>query len=179
VLNPEDEVPGTLLPHFAERATPYPWWGESTTGTRPAPKQALSGPSWEVLDQAADGETRRIRARASSPRGAPPLELFLPPDLPPEAQLVSAVIGDTPVPPLNARILRSYSGWQRLGTLTLPPEGAVFELVLKGSGPIEAYLTDTSYSVPPEAGEFQRERSRVALPFHDGDVTTVQRRLKL
>ena len=57
---------------------------------------------------------------------------------------------------------------------------AVVEILLGRNGPIDAVVSDTTYGLPPSAAALVRARdASLAVPVHDGDTTTVVRRLRL
>jgi hypothetical protein len=172
ITSPAQEAPEAIRQALPEQAAPFPWSGEARGWRKPATVPTPPPPEWEVQDAVLDGARRRIRALVRSPRRAPELNLFLPPN----ARVAGATVMGVPAV-FDAR--EEMNGWRRLSVASVPAEGVVVELTLEGTEPLDVLLMDTSPGVPPEGEALQRVRTEHAIPTGEGDVTRVLQRLKL
>jgi hypothetical protein len=147
------------------------------SGFEAGPARPVPGDGVEVtiLESSASGDSRRVRARLRSPRGAPELWLVLPP----EAKPISVAIDGTRLPALDERVLHWTNGWHTYACLTAPPEGVEIDLVLPGQEPVEAYVMDRSYTLPPSGRALVGARPPNAVPQHRGDLWMTSRTLPL
>jgi hypothetical protein len=141
--------------------------------TAAAPQLPLAPPELTVLrDDRQHGRDLMMRIR--SVRNAPRVTLiFNAPDL-----AYVRVNGVRP-PPQRAKFRSGFAdGWHWVSVRGMPE--AEVEIVLKGNHDIDAFLSDTSFELPPEAVPLTRARdASIAVPTHNGDSVVVRRRMKL
>jgi hypothetical protein len=150
------------------------WLVRTNAGDVPDPVRkaaALGG----TIDNPFREESRRVRARLRSARGAPEVWLFLPPDVDP----ASVTIAGKRLPPHSAKLLNWTNGWRPYACLTTPDEGVEIEMVFRGGEPSEAYVLDRSYTLPPAGRALVDARPADAVPQHRGDVWIVTRKVEL
>ncbi len=138
----------------------YPW---VDVGVLEAPAAPLALPPPEVI-VAGNGRLRLV-----SRRGAPIVGLALPPD----AGVRGATVAGTPVPEATE------PGWRVFTYTGVPPEGVEVELARDGGGPLEAYVFDRSYGLPPVGEQVVRHRPPTAVPLGGGDVTVFTRAVRV
>jgi hypothetical protein len=161
-------------------APPFPW-------SRPferafvAPAPGLSAPApgvAVVADSVLDGK-RHLRLRLSSPRGAPVMTVLIPAAAAPE----SVRLDGEPVP-LGAGGKRGpaaggSSGWRPFTLHTLAPQGSEMEVVLGSTQPVDWYVVDQSYGLPPSAAGLLAARPKISAPLHEGNETVVSRKVRI
>ncbi|MBW2243945.1 MAG: M28 family peptidase [Deltaproteobacteria bacterium] len=152
-----------------------PGWHIDRAAVGPAKSLPIPGPEAEILATRRVAEGREISLRLRSPRGAPTMELWLPP----EAKPVSVAISGTNVPPNSERMLVYGKGWHRFAHRTVPAEGFDLVLVLPGDEPVSAVLIEQSFELPDTAADLLATRPDFAVPAHAGDTTVLTRRLEL
>ena len=113
------------------RAAPFPWTPTRRAFSAPAATIALAPPRVEVLSTVARAGSRRVRARLSSPRGAPVVALFLPPGARLGAVSLEGLL--LPEPPPLARWF--WGGHRLVACLTTPARGVTVELTVMGTIP--------------------------------------------
>ncbi len=132
-------------------------------------------PRLEVLSSEARAGTRRVRARLVSARGAPIVLLFLPP----AARNAGIAVEGIPLPEPPRRALALWRGYRLVGSMTMPPEGVIVEIVLPDGGPVEAVVADQSPGLPPSGAALRSARPATAVPSYEGDVTLATARVRL
>ncbi|HYQ80681.1 MAG TPA: M20/M25/M40 family metallo-hydrolase [Anaeromyxobacteraceae bacterium] len=162
-------------PFGADAARPLPWAAVRPSFAAAVPRHDLAAPEVEVLSRSEEAGRRRLRLRLVSPRRAADVSLLLPPD----AEVVSAAMDGVTLPPLDPRLRRWFGGWRPLRCLTAPAGGVEVDLVVAGSGPLEAWVADQSPGLPAEAGRVAAARPPEAAPVQEGDSTLVTRRVRL
>jgi hypothetical protein len=171
------------LPEPMRRAAPFgllpvrplPWAALRPSFQAPAERADLAAPELVVLERSQADGRRRVRARLVSPRGAADAMLLLPP----EAAVESATMGGVRLPPVDPRLRRWFGGWQALRCLTTPPGGVELEVVVAGSGSLEAWVADQTPGLAGSAAAVSAARPRQAVPVQEGDSTLVTRRVRL
>lgn len=157
------------------RRPPFAWTPVRQAFAAPAPPLGLPPPRAEVLSVEVKDGLRRVRARLSSPRGAPTVALFVPPSV----ALRAAYVDGVPLG-LPPRLALWFFGDHRLvACLTTPPAGVVVELVIEGEAPATAHLADQSRGLPPSGAALVAARPATAAPFWDGDTTVVTGEVRL
>ncbi|UCE86338.1 MAG: M20/M25/M40 family metallo-hydrolase [Deltaproteobacteria bacterium] len=152
-----------------------PGWYTHAVYSRPAQPVNARGPELTVLEQTATPEGRRVRVRIRSPRGAPVVEIWVPPEVEP----VAVTLRGTRFPPQSERMLKFTRGWRRYAYVTAPRAGYELEFVLREREPVPIYLIDQSYDLPPTAAPILEARPDWAVPVASGDSWVVSRRLRL
>lgn len=151
----------------------YPWspaWSRVVTAAAPA--LATPGPEVTVLEDAVQNGKRRLRVRVASPRQAPVLNFIIPR----VAGVESIRVGDVEVP---TQAGPPGGDWYNFSHLTLPAGGAEMTFVLASTAKHDWYLVDQSYGLPPAGAPLQKARPAASVPFQDGDITLVSRKLNL
>ncbi len=133
-----------------------------------------------LADTTSNGE-RHLRLRLASKRGAPVATLYVPM----AAGLTSIRVAGEPVPlpPRRPRAARRASNGYRPFTFwTLDPTGSEVEIVTDAAAPpqpLDWYLVDQSYDLPPAAGALLAARPATSSPMQDGNVTMVSRKARI
>ena len=71
------------------------------------------------------------------------------------------------------------SGWKWASIQSVPPEGLEVKFNFAQAGPIDVVVFDVSYGLPDSGRAVQRNRSRFAVPYGPGDMTTVYKTVRL
>jgi len=120
-----------------------------------APAVPLAAPAVEVLGDHASGDTRTLRLRVSSPRGAKYLSLWLQSDDPqdPDTPVLSAAVDGEPVEGPT-----DLGPWGRWGVefRTLPKDGVVLTLEVRAGAPLQLRVVDSSDGLPDVPGIDER-----------------------
>jgi hypothetical protein len=162
-------------PFTPSRRPPFAWTPLRPAFTAAAARAGLPPPRVEVLAVAVQDGQRRVRARLSSPRGAPTVALFLPP----QARVRAAAVNGVPlgVPP---RLALWFFGDHRLvACLTTPAAGVTVELTFEGEAPVTAFVADQSRGLPQAGAPLVAARPATAVPFWEGDSTVVTAEVRL
>jgi hypothetical protein len=140
----------------------------------PAPAMPLPAPELTLIDSSSDGPLLHYHLKLSSARGAAAASVIFP-----QALGVDAVdlLTDPASTPLHVRLEKMHSGARALRLLTLPGDGVEFSFETKRAPELQVF--DMSYGLPVEGRFLQAARPATALPFQEGDVTIVYRRLTL
>ena len=172
-----DELPPAFRAAVAfspGRAPAFPWAAGTRAFSASAAPVGFAAPRLEVLGTQDEGGLRRVRARLSSPRGAPVTLVLLPPDV----RVAGAWMEGVALPPPTPKALAWFGGWRLVGCATTPAAGVEVELLL-GPGPVEAVVVDQSFGLPPAGAALAAARPREAAPSQDGDVTVATARVRL
>jgi hypothetical protein len=173
---------GPALPEALRSSSPFggrtriePWDPGEHEYVAPAESGELAEPELALDEDRIEGDTRHLRFRVASRRGAPVAQLFLPP----EVKLLAASVDGTQVPARNGELPGCLFGWHMIQLLTLPPGGSTVTLELRAPKPFEMLVWDSAPGLPPEGKRLREARDQVAIPFEEGDQTVVGRRVKL
>jgi hypothetical protein len=137
-----------------------------------APSAPLAPPELALLGDDSRGDSRLLRLRVTSPRGASIVTLY------PEAgaQVVGVSVNGKAVPlgggPAGGGEARRQWGLQYYG---LPPEGVEVSFEVRPAGPFRMRVTDRSYGLPQLPGLTLRPRPdyMMSAPATPGDMTLV------
>lgn len=140
----------------------------------PAPPLNVTAPTLTVLEDSAVGGKRRLRLLFASMRGAPLGTLVVPK----AAQLESLKV-DGHIVELDQPAGAGGLDWRLLNNYTLPAHGSEIEVVLGASQPLDWYVFDRSYGLPPAGQALAAARPKDAVPFQDGDMTIVSRKVRI
>jgi hypothetical protein len=170
------------LPSRLRAAAPFgdaagialPWGALRPSFVTPVAPLAAPGPAAEILQVVREGGVVRARLRLSSPRGAPELQLVVPP----QARVQSFSVDGTEVPPPVAKLARWFGG-HAVHRFPARPGGTEVSLRVEGAPPLEVVIADSSPGLPASAREVVHARDEVAVPVQEGDVTLLTRRLRL
>lgn len=163
------------VPFEAEPVRPFPWSPQRARATvAPAPALGLAAPEMTVVADAVQGGKRRVRLRLTSPRGAQSAFILIPS----AAKLESISMQGTTMPePTVPGVTRG--DWRNVVHLTLPPEGGDLEVVLGETKPLEWYVGDRTFGLPPAGQALQKARPATVTTIQNGDVTTVSRKVRI
>ena len=154
----------------------FNWYASSvSTYTAPAPTTALPPPEVHVVSDEGSARTRRLTLDIRSARGATGrlALLFNTPAL-----RSIRVNGVAPPAPTQRHRPNLAPGWHQ--AVVRGAAEARVEIVLGRDKPLDIIVSDTSYELPPSGAALAAARNAsVAVPVHDGDTTTVLRRLRL
>jgi len=98
---------------------------------------------------------------------------------PPDAGVESVSMQGQAIPELAPGMLRYTHGWRPYTCRSLPAEGIETEFTLASAKPVQLFLYDESFGLPPQGAFLQGARPRTAVPIQDGDATLVARHLTL
>lgn len=161
---------------FAPQPAPaFPWsppMGRAFLA--PAPPLNAPAPTLAVVEDSAAGGKRRLRLRFTSMRGAPLGTLVVPTAAKLESIKIDgqAIALDRPAGPPGAR-------WRQFNHYTMPPQGSEIEVVLGAAQPLDWYVFDRSYGLPPAGQGLIAARPRDAAAIQEGDVTVVSRKVRI
>ncbi len=160
-----------------EPVAPFPWSPPTARAfVAPAPEEKASAPELGVVEESVVGGKRRLRLRLSSPRGAPVGTVWIPD----AARLESIAIDGQPITQDGPRRAGSPPrSWRPFTNLTLPPQGSELEVVLGATEPMDWYVLDRSYRLPPAGQALLAARQKDAVPGQDGDGVLVSRKVKI
>lgn len=153
----------------------YPWspaW--SRVVTAPAPALGAPGPEVTVLEDAVENGKRRLRLQVVSPRQATVMNFIIPR----VAGVERVLVGNVPLP-AEQGAPRPQGDWYNFSHLTVPAGGAELTFLLASSAKHDWYVVDQSYGLPPAGAALQQARPAASVPFQDGDVTLVSRKINL
>jgi hypothetical protein len=120
--------------------------------------------------------TVHFELRVTSPRGAPTGFVVFP-----ARANVQEVVVATRIGPLRAKLHQFRSGATVLGIAGIPDQGFRFGIDA-AAAPIQVMVFDQSYGLPeelPQGKALQQARPQNATSSQDGDVTVVQRTVRL
>jgi hypothetical protein len=133
-----------------------------------------SGPRLEVADLRPDGPRRHLSLRLLPGAGGVRAGVALDPAAAGRVEALS--LGGWTLDPRRCTL---RSGWLRVVTRTLPPEGIALELTVTGAEPLAAVIDEQLLGLPDGAGPLAAARGALAQPFHEGDRTVILRRVRL
>ena len=155
----------------ARPEAPFPW---SPPGARsfvaPAPALGAPAPELAVLADSPAGGGRHLRLRLSSPRGASAAVLYIPAAAGLTSIKLDGAAAESPSP---------AAGWYRQTLLGIPPQGMELEVEVAAAAPLEWYVTDRTYGLPPAGDALRKARPAAAVAVQDGDLTVVSRKVKI
>ena len=111
-------------------------WSRQQAWAGDAPPAALGAPAVELLEERLDGETRSVRLRIASTRGAPMLLAHT--DSATEVRRAR----------VGGRTVVEYARGLRLSYAAPPPEGVEVVLELDARSPLRLVVQDVSYELP-------------------------------
>jgi len=170
-------LPRTLINagDFSNKRLPvYPWRAKGAFAAD-APALNLASPALTVRSVSSSGGKWHYDVVLRSPRGAPVISLAFPPD----AGVESVSMQGQAIPELAPGMLRYTHGWRPYTCRSLPAEGIETEFTLASAKPVQLFLYDESFGLPPQGAFLQGARPRTAVPIQDGDATLVARHLTL
>jgi len=136
----------------------------------------LAAPDLQQISAASGASSTHVELLLHSPRGALGAFVIFPAD----AAVQEAVIA-APSGPLRVKLYKLGNGATVLRAPGLPDAGLKFAIDV-GPAPIAVQVFDESYGLPqdlPDGSALQRARPKNATSSQDGDVTVVQRTVRL
>ena len=128
-------------------------------------------PDIQVLsDERRDGG-RTVKVTLHSPRGATEIDLLLPMKV-----LMSLTVGDQTYTPQPEQVQNNLYVFACYGRTC---DGLELTLRIATTDPVNVFLVDYTYGLPPGGDRFVQARQPNAVPAYDGDLTTIARRVKL
>jgi len=134
----------------------------------------VPGPEAEVLESTREGDAVRLRVRVRSPRGAPELQIAIPPAV----RVRSLAFDGIRVPVPVSKLARWYGGWW-VYRLPARPEGIAVEMEVTSPGPFEIVVADQSPGLPRAAAAVAAARPPWAVTQQEGDLTLFTRTLRI
>jgi hypothetical protein len=140
-----------------------------------APNLDLAAPTFTILESSQANHRRSYRALLRSERRAPEaMALF-----PPGTDIESVRVEGVPVKAETDRMRRYFDGWTVYRCPTMPAEGIAINFTLAAGGPVQVYVADATFGLPPEGRFLLTSRPLTATPSQDGDLAIVSRRVQL
>jgi hypothetical protein len=173
-------IPRPLLEaaKFGEPAPPFPWSPPYIrVPSAPAPALAVPAPEVTIVEDAPLNGKRRVRLRVVSPRGAREVTLVIPKAAGVEALRAGGVEVPMALTGRGARFSNPQAEWRNFSYLTLPAEGVEIEAVLASTAKHDWYVIDRTPGLPPTGAALLKARPATAVPYQDGDQTTVNRKV--
>jgi hypothetical protein len=159
---------------------PFPWTPPVFRSfVAPVARLNAPGPELAVLADSVVGGKRHLRLRLTSPRGARVGTVIISPKAMLESMQVDGETvpmgggGKPGAPP------RPQRWWQTITYHTLPSQGAVLDVVLGATEPLDWYVVDRTYDLPASAQALAAARPKSAAPLQDGDGTLVSRKVTI
>ncbi len=152
----------------------YPWSAKGAFAAD-APILNLASPVLTVRSVSSSGGKWRYDVLVRSPRGAPVISLAFPPD----AGVESVSMQGQAIPELAPRMLRYTHGWRPYTCRSSPAGGIEMQFTAASAKPVQLFLLDESFGLPPQGAFLQRARPATTVPIQDGDATLVMRHVTL
>ncbi len=134
----------------------------------------VPGPEVAVLETSRVADGVRLRLRARSPRGAPEIQVAVPPTV----RVRSFAFDGIPVPPPVPKLARWYGGWW---VYRLPARPGGIEVAMEATTPgaFEIVVADQSPGLPPAAQSVADARPPWVVTQQEGDVTLFTRTVRV
>ena len=155
---------------------PFPWSPPfSRAFVAPAPALNAPAPDVAVLEDSATGGKRHLRLRLTSPRGASAVSVCIPRVAFPEWVRFEGEV--VPVPAVRRK--NPLPGCRLYSLRTVPPQGSEIEVVLGSTQPMDWYVIDQSFGLPPTAQGLLAARPRDVVPVDEGNMTMMSRKVRI
>jgi len=166
---------------FDKPGPPFPWSPPFVRAyTAPAPPLNLPAPEMTVVADSTAGGKRTVRLRLTSPRGAPVVSLRIPAAaLPESVRMDGELIPDQSRPGKAGAPARPRQDWRLYILQTVAPQGSEVEVVLGAAQPMDWYVVDQSYDVPPTAQALLAAKPKDAVAVQDGNGTMMSRKVRI
>jgi hypothetical protein len=141
-----------------------------------APAVKFAAPELQVSANSGTGDSRRLELLLRSARGAPKAFVIFP-----AGANIHAIEVETPSGPLRAKLQTLRNGGTVLLAAGLPQAGLRFWIKAPGES-LTAQVFDESYELPgelPDGIKLQQARPKNATSSQDGDITVVQRTVRV
>jgi hypothetical protein len=141
-----------------------------------APAVKLAAPELQVSANSGSGDSHRLELLLRSARGAPKAFVIFP-----ASAGIHTIEVETPSGPLGAKLQTLRNGGTVLLAAGLPQAGLRFWIRAPGES-MTAQVFDESYELPgelPDGIKLQQARPKNATSSQDGDITVVQRTVRV
>lgn len=165
---------GTAASAVAAAATSLPAGNITGVHEAAAPRLDYAAPELQVIDVQARADGVLYRLRLRSARGAPELELALPPAF---AVKSAAVLNGTQR--LGAKFWRAPDGTGWLDLIGATSSGVDIELLVPDANAHTLHLLDRSYGLPAEGASLRPAGPALTTASQDGDLAIVYRAVTL
>jgi hypothetical protein len=167
----DDATPAPLRRHFQSGvAAAFPW-SEAQYLVTPAEAGVAEGPALQILSDGQLGENRTVQLLLRSPRGAGAIDLRVP-----GGRLASISAGGQRLPVDAAG---TTGGYYTLLCYGRACDGLEVSLELLGAEPVSVLVADSSPGLPAGGQNLLRDRPATAVPYQEGDLTLIWRRVEL
>lgn len=150
-------------------------WSTTVSYHSDAPRLDLAAPTFTILETNVSGDKHSYRALLRSERGAPAATVLFPP----ASGIDQVRMEGWPVEPETAAIRKYFNGWWVYDCVTMPAQGVELTFRLPVGKPVEVWVADRSYGLPPEGQFLDKARPLAATQSDEGDLSTVTRRVEL
>ncbi|HUO33565.1 MAG TPA: M28 family peptidase [Candidatus Acidoferrum sp.] len=150
-------------------------WSVATSFQSDAPALDLAAPTFTILQSTVSGNTHSYRALLRSERGAPAASVLFPPS----AQIDNVRMEGWPLQPETSAVRRYFNGWWLYDCVTMPAQGVELTFELPVGKPVEVWVADRNYGLPPDGAFLLKARPLAATQSDEGDLTVVTRRVEL
>jgi hypothetical protein len=159
----------------------FPWSGPyEKVRAAAAPAMALAAPELQVEASSIEGGKRHLRLRLLSRRGATSGSVYVPAAAGPESVLVEGHEAMAAGPrKKGAPSASTTEGWLDFSDVTLPAGGCEVELVLAATAPLDWYISDSTFGLPPAGAALVAARPATSVPQQSGDLTVVARKVRI
>jgi hypothetical protein len=166
-----DATPQPLRRHFQDVAAAVLPWSERQYLVAPAEDGIAEGPGLQILSDGQLGQTRTVQLLLRSPRGAASVEFRVP-----LGRVASISAGGQSLAVDTAGAAGRYYTLRCYGPTC---DGLEISLELVGSEPVSALVSDSSPGLPAGGQNLLRDRPATAVPYQEGDLTVIWRRVEL
>lgn len=160
---------------FSESAAQtFPW--EYLPGfTADAPHLDLPAPTLSMESVTEQGRKRTYRGILKSARGALDVTIYFPPSSGISDFSANGIV----LPPPEQALIQFLNNWRAYDFPSMTTGGVEIQFTLPNASPVQIYLQDESYDLPPEGIALQKARPPDAVASQDGDITIVSRRIQI
>jgi hypothetical protein len=158
------------------RALPWPRFVEGYEAAAPAVDIAPPRFTLDALESRDGGLF--VRGRLASMRGAPEAGLVVPAGRVRRLAMNGKAIPQVPSKNAVGKLLAD-DPWESYACPTVGYETVELELELAGTGPVDAYVWDSSPGLPEEGKELVAARPKNAVTFQTGDRTLVYKPVRI
>ncbi len=164
---------------FSEKRTAVFPWSREHRYAADAPDLKLPPPELTILSAEAIGGKTLYDIKLTSPRGAPVISLVFPVSAGTTAIEVAGHALEEPSGRVLEYLQSVVPDWRFCEIPTVDAAGVEMKFTIASTSPVEIYVGDKSFSLPPEGLPIAAARPADTISSQDGDVTLVTRRVKL
>jgi len=166
-----DVTPPSLRRHFDDETTSAFPWSDAQLLVATAEVLDAEGPALQVLSEGQTGENRTVQLLLRSPRGAGAIDLHVP-----LARLASITAAGQELPlDAGGAAGEDYT----LSCYGLACDGLEVTLELVGPDPVSVLVADSSPGLPTGGERLLQDRPATVVPYQEGDLTVLWRRVDL